>query len=71
MTDCKNCVHGTTLFVQERDRVTKITRHIPYGRIACRKPSYRGRTFLVNEKTDCGYYKKRERNPETSETKEA
>ena len=61
MCDCKNCTYGTTLYIQDRDRVTKIIQHIPYGRIACKKPSYGKRTFLVKEKSECGAYQKRER----------
>ena len=65
MSDCKNCIHGTTLFIQERDRTTKVIQHIPYGRIACKKPGYGKRTYLVKEKSKCDAFKKRERNTES------
>jgi hypothetical protein len=62
MVDCKNCKHGKILFVQERNRETKVMQHIPYKRVACSSPKYNGRTFLVNcIRESCPYFQKRER----------
>jgi len=62
MCDCKICEYGLiTLYKQQRNRTTGVLEYVP-RRIECSKPSYGKRTFLVKEKTECGEYKRRERN---------
>ena len=58
--DCKICVYGTTLYTNEKDIDNRFNNNYrTYGKIACKKPSYGKRTFLVNEKAECGSYEKR------------
>ena len=68
MCDCKTCIYGTTLYVKEKDSDNRFNdSYKTHGRIACNKPPYGKRTYLVKEKTECDSYKKRERNNSKSE----
>ena len=60
MVDCKTCKHGETLFTQDRQSRFE-TSYKPYGRAACSKPAYRGRTYLVRcTKPNCDAYERRD-----------
>ena len=57
--DCKICVHGEVYYI--RDRRNPESPMKSSGRVMCAAPKYRGRKFIVKEKTECDAFKGRER----------
>jgi len=58
--DCKICVYSEVLYT--RDRKDPNAPMKAFGRVMCSAPKYKGRKFMVKEKTECDQYKARERN---------
>ena len=62
MSQCQMCEYGDPTYKRNRKEDRRTNPFIATGKAECSKPKYNGRTYNVkNNKTDCPFYKKRER----------